>query len=107
MDNLTIKLDIPELQPREKDDMNLYFGMTDAYNGEELLSEVFKLSHKIFPIPNDPNVVDPDLSEWHICNIFGYRYTHGFVREKAVDVEKLKGKYLEDNKERKKVEKSL
>lgn len=100
MEDLTIKLDIPELQPREKDYMNLYFGMTDAYNGEELLSEVFRLSHKIFPIPNDPNVVDPDLSEWHICNIFGYRYTHGFVREKAVDVEKLKRKYLEDNKER-------
>lgn len=95
MDDLTIKLDIPELQPREKDNMNLYFGMTDAYNGEELLSEVFKLSHKIFPSFNNP---DPDLSEWHICNIFGYRYTHGFVREKAVDVEKLKRKYLEDNR---------
>lgn len=96
MNDLTIKLDIPELQPREKDDMNYYFGTADAYNGEELLSEVFKLSHKIFP----NHVVDPDLSKWHICNIFGYRYTHGFVREKAVDVEKLKRKYFEENKER-------
>lgn len=97
MDDLTIKLDIPELLPREKDNMNHYFGMTDAYNGEELLSEVFKLSHKIFPNFNNP---DPDFSEWHICNIFGYRYTHGFVREKAVDVEEQKRKYFKDNQER-------
>lgn len=100
MNDLTIKLDIPELQPREKDDMNYHFGIADAYNGEELLSEVFKLSHKIFPIPNDPQKADPDLSEWHICNIFGYRYTHGFVREKSVDVEKLKRKYFEDHREK-------
>lgn len=103
MEDLTIKLEIPELLPREKDNMNHYYGMTDAYNGEELLSEVFKLSHKLFPIPEsnryDGNI-DPDLSEWHICNIFGYRYTHGFVRERTVEIEKLKRKHFEDNKER-------
>lgn len=86
-----IIIEIPELEKREHDNI---FELNDSYNGEVLLSEVHDLALKITSFPEDDVVDYSMISDWHYCNIFGYRYTHGLIGDVKTDVLNIKRKYM-------------
>lgn len=89
---IIVKIDIPEIEKRNNDDV---YELNDSYHGEELLSEVHDLTLKVLPYPKDIVEFVP-ISNWHLCNIFGYRYTHGLIGDVKTDIYSLLKIYIED-----------
>lgn len=68
---------IPELI-RRKDECDAIFN--HLYSKDEILSELYIATQIISPFPKCIEM--PMITnEWHFCNIFGYRYTHGLLRK--------------------------
>lgn len=86
-----IDIEIPEIEKREGDGI---YELNDCYHGEELLNEVHDYTLKLAPFPDDDLYVGTPITDWHFCNIFGYRYTHGMIGDAQTDVLDLKRKYM-------------
>lgn len=86
-----IDIAIPEIEKRAGDDI---YEFNDSYNGEELLDDVHDFTLKLAPFPDDELYISTPITDWHFCNIFGYRYTHGLIGEPTTDALDLKRKYM-------------
>lgn len=86
-----INIEIPEIEKREGDGI---YELNDCYHGEELLNEVHDYTLKLAPFPDDDLYAGTPITDWHFCNIFGYRYTHGMIGDAQTDVLELKRKYM-------------
>ena len=75
MEEEIVNIKIHEIPPREHDDI---YELKNSYFKEPLLLEVYEAVKRIAPLPHDP-MIDIWISDWHYCNIFGYRYTHGYI----------------------------